>query len=156
MTQTRKCPHLVLLLAVCNPVKTMVLVKTSVDFKTYHRMFVVEIWKIVKKLLQVYWDEKIVQDSKKSCFSSTMDVLPGGNKKLQFIEEKIDLVDETIPQFKILSGNAMKCIVPFVKELVSNQPKRRTRKEKTDHRKSRERKVRRGDRNPWKRTLEIC
>ena len=25
-----------------------------------------------------------------------MDVLPGGNKKLQYIEEKIDLVDETI------------------------------------------------------------
>ena len=31
------------LLTVCNPVKTMVLAKTSVDFKTYHRMFVVEI-----------------------------------------------------------------------------------------------------------------
>ena len=31
-----------------------------------------------------------------------MDVLPGENKKLQYIEEKIDLVDETIPQFKVL------------------------------------------------------
>ena len=35
-----------------------------------------------------------------------MDVLPGVNKKLQYIEEKIDLVDETIQQLKVLSGNA--------------------------------------------------
>ena len=35
-----------------------------------------------------------------------MDALPGVNKKLQYIEEKIDLVDETIQQLKLLSGNA--------------------------------------------------
>ena len=46
----------------------------------------------------------------------------------------------------------MKCIVPFVKDLVSNQPKSRTRKDKRDDRKSRERNARRGERNPWKRT----
>ena len=27
-------------------------------------------------------------------------VLPGGNKKLQYVEEKIDLVDKTIQQLK--------------------------------------------------------
>ena len=46
----------------------------------------------------------------------------------------------------------IKCIVPFVKDLVSNQPKSRTRKDKRDDRKSRERNARRGERNPWKRT----
>ena len=51
MTQTKKCPHLVLLLTVCNLVKTMVLAKTSEDFKTYHRMFVVEIWNVEKKTI---------------------------------------------------------------------------------------------------------
>ena len=49
---------------------------------------------------------KKIQDGKKSCFSSTMDVLPGGNKKLRYIKEKIDFVDETIQQLKVLLGNA--------------------------------------------------
>ena len=35
-----------------------------------------------------------------------MEVPPGENKKLQYIEEKIDLVDETIQQLKVLLGNA--------------------------------------------------
>ena len=34
--------------------------------------------------------------TRKAVFFSTMNVLTGGNKKLQYIEEKIDLVDETI------------------------------------------------------------
>jgi len=50
--------------------------------------------------------EKKDKDSKKSCFSSTMDVLPGGNKKPQYNEEKIDLVGKTIQQLKVLSGNS--------------------------------------------------
>ena len=39
---------------------------------------------------------KKLQDSKKSCFSSTSDVMPGRNNKLQYIEEKISIVDDTI------------------------------------------------------------
>ena len=35
----------------------------------------------------------------------------------------------------------MKCIVPFVNELVSNQPRSQTRKDKRDDRRSRERNV---------------
>ena len=71
-----------------------------------------------------------------------MDVLPGGNNKLQYIEEKIDLVNETIEQLKVVLGNANEVYRSFVKDLVSNQPKRRTRKDKRDNRRSIEIKVR--------------
>lgn len=44
-----------------------------------------------------------LQDNKKSCSSSTKDVLPGGTKKLNFIEEKRDLLDESLKQLTAMS-----------------------------------------------------
>ena len=81
---------------------------------------------------------KKIQDSKKSCFSSTMDVLPGGNKKLKYIEEKIDLVDETIQQLKVLSGNANEVYCSLCKRFSQQSAQSQTRKDKRDDRRSRE------------------
>jgi len=77
-----------------------------------------------------------------------MDVLPGGNKKLQYIEEKIDLVDETIQQLKVLSGNANEENCSLFKRF--RQQSAQKSDKKRDDRRSRERNVRRGERNPWK------
>ena len=105
-----------------------------------------------KKIQQGKSLRKKIQDSKKSCFSSTMDVLPGGKKKLQYIEEKIDLADETIQQLKVLSGNEEYCSLckRFSQQSAQKSDKKR---EKRRQKEQRLRNVRRRERNPWKRTL---
>ena len=70
-----------------------------------------------------------------------MDVLPGGNKKLQCIEKKIDLVDETIQQLKVLSGNANEVYRSLCKRFSQqsaqkSDKKRQKRRQKAQRKKS--------------------
>ena len=97
---------------------------------------------LAKKIQQGKSLRKKIQDSKKSCFSSTMDVLPGGNKKLQYIEEKIDLADETIQQLKVLSGNEEYCSLckRFSQQSAQKSDKKREKRRQKEQRKKRAKK----------------
>ena len=48
---------------------------------------------------------KNLQDSKKSCYSSSLDIVPAGKKKLHYIEEKIGVVEKCINQFTAMASN---------------------------------------------------
>ena len=66
-----------------------------------------------------------------------MDVLPGGNKKLQYIEEKIDLVNETIEQLKVVLGNANEVYRSLCKRLsqqsAQKEDKKRQKRQQMEH-----------------------
>ena len=78
--------------------------------------------------------------TRKAGFFSTMNVLTGGNKKLQYIEEKIDLVDETI-QLKVLSGNTNKVYCSLCKRF-SQQSAQKSHKKRQKRRQEEQRKKR--------------
>lgn len=71
-----------------------------------------------------------------------MDVLAGGNKKLQYIEEKIDLVGETIQQLKVLSGNASEVYCSLCKRFSQQSAAQRSDKERQKRRHKEQRKKR--------------
>ena len=64
-------------------------------------------------------------------------VLPGGNKKLQYIEEKIDLVNETIEQLKVVLGNANEVYRSLCKRLsqqsAQKADKKRLKRQQKEH-----------------------
>ena len=47
-----------------------------------------------------------LQEDKKTCYSSSMNILPGGNNKLQYIEQKMSALTDSIQKLKQLSGKA--------------------------------------------------
>ena len=65
---------------------------------------------------------KNLQDSKKSCYSSSLDIAPGGKKKLHYIEEKIGVVEKCINQFTAMASNTNEVYFYFAKDLVTSQP----------------------------------
>ena len=70
-----------------------------------------------------------------------MEVPPGENKKLQYIEEKIDLVDETIQQLKLLLGNANEVYCSlckrFSQQSAQKSDKKRQKRQQKEQRKKR-------------------
>ena len=70
-----------------------------------------------------------------------MEVPPGENKKLQYIEEKIDLVDETIQQLKVLLGNANEVYCSlckrFSQQSAQKSDKKRQKRQQKEQRKKR-------------------
>lgn len=53
-----------------------------------------------KKIKEAENLKKSLQECKKTCYSSSLNIMPGGSKKLHYIDEKISLIDKYTAQLK--------------------------------------------------------